>query len=496
MNRNLILTLASLVIGLFFALNMAAQTRVLPSVHSIAQGTGAAIKSPALNWDYYNDFQDTSSLGDMEVENVDGYNDNIMIGATLGLDFSSATWLLLHYTGESNYWAGSNSSFDTVAAADRWIITPSIIVTEYSTLNWKAQSVQIYTTSTSENYEIYISTTGGDSPADFTGAPVFTSGGEPINWTDHQISLSEYYGDTIYIAFRHTSLNQGILGLDDIRVGYVHDPADGMLGDFEDAEPFSQNLSPWTTLDLDSSLTYVFEGVSFPGSGEKMSFIAFNPAETNPSITGIDIWEGDQFGACFSAIAPPFGNSPNNDWLISPKSTIKENGTASFYARSFSHLWGWERFRVGVSTTNTEPSSFTILTPGSYVEVDTSWTKFEFDLSAYANQAVYFGINCVSDTAFVFCIDDIRIDSVGSVSIAETLFPEVEIFPNPTAEYLFVNHVEHFNIRLTDAMGREVYAIQSAGYKNRISTKSLKPGLYLLQISNGREQKSYKIQKI
>lgn len=488
--------MAALVLGVVLPTSLNAQQRALPTLHTISSVFESSSKSPSQSWDYYNDFQDTTSLGDMEIDNVDGNEDNAIIAATLGLDFSSATWLLLHYTGESNYWAGSNSSFDTLEAADRWMITPSIIVSQYSSLNWRAQSVQVFASLTEENYEVYISTTGGDSPADFTGAPVFTSGGENATWTDHQVSLSEYYGDTIYVAFRHVSMNLAMLALDDIRVGYIHDPADGMLGDFEDAEAFSQNLSPWTTIDLDTSVTYVFEGVSYPGSGEKSSFIAFNPAETSPAITGMDIWEGDQFGACFSAVAPPFGNAPNNDWLISPKATIQEQGIFSFYARSFSHLWGWERFRVGISTTDTNPDHFTMLSAGSYVEVDTSWTKFEYDLSAYANQAVYLAINCVSDTAFVFCVDDIRIDSVGAISVEETEFAQVEIFPNPSSDYIYVNRVERNSVRLTDALGREVYYLPSAEYKNRIPLKNLNSGLYLLQISNGHSTQTYKIQKI
>jgi len=137
-----------------------------------------------------------------------------------------------------------------------------------------------------------------------------------------------------------------------------------------------------------------------------------------------------------------------------------------------------------------------MLSAGSYVEVDTSWTKFEYDLSAYANQAVYLAINCVSDTAFVFCVDDIRIDSVGAISVEETEFAQVEIFPNPSSDYIYVNRVERNSVRLTDALGREVYYLPSAGYKNRIPLKNLNSGLYLLQISNGHSTQTYKIQKI
>lgn len=477
-----------------FTISAQTYQRAVPVLHEAQNSSSLFQKSPAQDWDLFNAFQDTSSLNGWRVQNVDGNNDSPYISVNLQLDFSSKVWLILHYTGDANYWAGSNSSFDTLEAADRWLISPMVIVSEFSSLYWKAQSVQIGITSTSETYSVYVSTEGGDSNADFTGAPIY-SGTAAVEWESKQVDLSDYYGDTIWIAFRHTSMNQGLLAIDDVRVGYVHDPANGMLGDFEDVEPFSSNLSPWITMDLDSSAVYVFEGVSFPGAGQPMSFIAFNPSETNPAISGIDVWEGDQFGACFSAVAGPFGNAPNNDWLISPKSTIAENGKFSFYAKSFSHLWGWERFKVGISTSGYQPENFSWLSAGEYIEVDTAWTYFEYDLSAYANQEVHLAINCVSDTAFVFCIDDIKIDSTGSIGITEPnrYFPEV--FPNPASDAIFVNRVEGASISLIDINGKEVRRIEAANYKNQLSLNGLPSGVYLLKISGRKENYSYKVIK-
>lgn len=471
-----------------------AQQRAIAKLAEAVPEIRSEQKSPAIEWDYQNLFQDTSSLNGWRVQNVDGNDDSPFISANLLLNFKTKVWLILHYTGDANYWAGSNSSFDTLEAADRWLISPMIIVSEFSTLNWKAQSVQLGVTATTETYEVYVSTEGGDSNADFTSAPLL-SGTASAEWESKQLSLADYYGDTIWVAFRHTSLNQGLLAIDDFKVGYVHDPANGMLGDFEDVEAFSANLSPWITMDLDSSAVYVFEGVSFPGAGQPMSFIAFNPLETNPSISGIDVWEGDQFGACFSAVAGPFGNAPNNDWIISPKSKIAENGKFSFYAKSFSHLWGWERFKVGISTGGYQPENFTWLSAGDYIEVDTAWTYFEYDLSSYANNEVHLAVNCVSDTAFVFCIDDIRIDSVGSVGIDEVERYAPEVFPNPTVDVVYVNRVEGSSLQLFDLSGREIYRIDSAGYKNRIIMSHLSNGIYFLKINQRGRILNYKILK-
>jgi hypothetical protein len=487
--------LSGIFVTLFFLISLLgfSQQRSIPSLEGWDGTVESSTKSPLTDWDYYNDFQDTSALNGMRVQNVDGNQDSDLIGLTLQLDFSAKVWLILHYTGDANYWAGSNSSFDTLEAADRWLITPMIVVSEFSSLEWKAQSVQLGLSATSETYEVYISTEGGDSNADFTEAPVFISNGTSTQWSTNLVTLEDFWGDSIWVGIRHTSFNQGLLAIDDLRVGYVHNPENGMLGDFEDVEAFASDLSPWTTLDLDSSAVYVFEGVNFPGAGQPMSFIAFNPTETNPAISGIDVFEGDQFGACFSAVAGPFGNAPNNDWLISPQSKIAENGKFSFYAKSFSHLWGWERFRVGISTSGNQPENFSYLNAGDYIEVDTAWTYFEYDLSAYANQEVYLAVQCVSDTAFVFCIDDIRIDSTGSIGIDETVRYNTEIFPNPTNGMLQVNRVEGSDISIFDMYGKEVYRRNSAGYKNSLNLQHLPVGVYLLKINSKQGSTVHKI---
>ncbi len=495
--KNLIYYPILLVLFLFSGLSLLSQERGLPS-HSVVKVTETnQLKSAQINWDYYNNFQDTTALNEMILENIDGSDDSTPILVGLGLDFSQDAWLLLHFTGETNYWAGSNSSFDTLVAADRWMITPPIIVSNWSSLAWKALSVNIGGTPSAESYEIYLSTTPVLSSSDFPGTPLFAVAEESNTWTEHVVDLSDFYGDTIQIGIRHTSFNEALLAIDDLRIGYIHNPEGGMLGDFENVVAFSTDLSPWTTLDLDSSATYVLQGVSFPGSGGPLSFVPFNPEATSPSLSGIDVYEGDQFGAVFSAVAGPFGNAPNNDWLISPKAPIDPNGKVSFYAKSFSHLWGLERFRVGISTGNPYPEEFIFISPGAYVEVDTVWTYFQYDLSLWEDQDIYIGINCISDTAFIFCIDDIRIDSMGnSISIHPFQLNELELFPNPSRGIIHINRIEDSKISVYDTMGRTHFELASAGYKNQIDLSHLPNGTYIVQIIRNEETIRKKIQII
>ncbi|NTV84202.1 MAG: hypothetical protein HGA23_07880, partial [Bacteroidales bacterium] len=53
---------------------------------------------------------------------------------------------------------------------------------------------------------------------------------------------------------------------------------------FETYNDFSLMINPWTTQDVDGYQTYGITDVTFPHSGEPMSYIVFNPLSTTPSL--------------------------------------------------------------------------------------------------------------------------------------------------------------------------------------------------------------------
>ncbi|MDD4234586.1 MAG: choice-of-anchor J domain-containing protein [Bacteroidales bacterium] len=189
--------------------------------------------------------------------------------------------------------------------------------------------------------------------------------------------------------------------------------------DFEACTDFQvDNFAPWTTYDGDESGTYGAEAFDFDNENYTGSFIAFNHDETNP-VAG-DQWiahGGQRCGICFAAT-----NYPNNDWLISPQISLQNNSSLSLWAKSVTDQYGLERFKVLVSTTNNNPSSFTQISSGSYTEAPLSWTEYTYNLSAYNNSEIYIAIQCVSNDAFAFMIDDIEIftegGSTGSAPVA------------------------------------------------------------------------------
>ena len=185
------------------------------------------------------------------------------------------------------------------------------------------------------------------------------------------------------------------------------DSKEKYIMDFESVPDFSLTFDLWKVRDIDSSNTFTITDHTFPHSGQPIAFIAFNPAQVTPAMTDhlIQPHGGQRFGACFSATNPP-----NNDLFISPKIQLKKGGTFSFWAKSYTADYGLEKYKVGVSTTSNNPSAFTFISGASPLLADTSWTKKSFNLSAFDDQEVYVAIQCVSDTAFIFMIDDLEVN--------------------------------------------------------------------------------------
>ena len=181
--------------------------------------------------------------------------------------------------------------------------------------------------------------------------------------------------------------------------------------DFESAEPWAvDDFSPFTTYDGDGLRTYSINGTTFTNQGYTGSLIAFQNGANN----GFTSHSGNAFGAFMDAI-PSDTKTGNNDWFISPEVEVTPGMVFSFWARSHTNQYGLERFKVGVcGSTNGTFASYLAGSANTYVEAPIEWTKYEYDLSAYAGQTVKLAINCVSADAFALFIDDIYIGNSGN----------------------------------------------------------------------------------
>ncbi len=170
---------------------------------------------------------------------------------------------------------------------------------------------------------------------------------------------------------------------------------------FETYPNFTLTFAPWTLVDVDMSTTYGMTGITWENAYAAMAFMVFNPSATTPAVTDFAAQEGSKMAACFASTTPP-----NNDWLITPQ--IAGGGEIKFWARSYVSTYGLERFKVGVSTTGTAPANFAIISGTNHVEAPVDWTEYTYSLASYAGQQIYVGIQCISNDAFIFGVDNVR----------------------------------------------------------------------------------------
>ncbi len=268
------------------------------------------------------------------------------------------------------------------------------------------------------------------------------------------------------------------------------EPADPYVMDFEQCEDFATSgFNPaWRTVDVDGDYIYGFQDVSFPApSSGKAAYIVFNPALTTPSLedrAAIAPHGGERFAACFAASGDPSGLAQNNDWLISPKLTLPAtDAKMSFFVKSYIGEYGLEKYNVLVSETDDNLESFKMI--GSTREApEEAWTEVSVDLSEYAGKDVYLAIQCVSEDAFVFMLDDITVNKPVS-SVAENAIAALSLYPNPATEMIVISSggsaIEKVDIY--NAAGALVYSAQSSDSSNfRYNVSSLEAGIYFAKV--------------
>jgi hypothetical protein len=179
---------------------------------------------------------------------------------------------------------------------------------------------------------------------------------------------------------------------------------------FETYEDFIvDDFPPWTTFDGDGGQTWGMEGYDWPNAYYVGSFMIFNPTQTTPPLgTGYDAHTGVKYISCWDTVT---AMAPNDDWLFTPLLTADTFEEVSLWARSLNDQYGLEAFEIGVSTTDTDPTSFAILQTNNNVPI--TWTEYTLDISSYTGQAIYIGIHVFSYDVFAFFMDDFQVTGTG-----------------------------------------------------------------------------------
>jgi hypothetical protein len=180
-----------------------------------------------------------------------------------------------------------------------------------------------------------------------------------------------------------------------------------------------------------------------------------------------------------ASVPPPF----NNDWLISPQTTLGTNSMFHFYVKSYTDQYGLEKYNVLVSTTDNNPGSFTSISGSTPLLAPVEWTHMEFDLSMYDGQTIYVAIQCVSEDAWVFMVDDISIDFVvGTPETAEEV--EYSIYPNPVTDQLNItSENEMIQVDIFNQLGQKVFSQVLKNNFFNLNTTGYNSGVYYVRIT-------------
>ena len=167
-----------------------------------------------------------------------------------------------------------------------------------------------------------------------------------------------------------------------------------------------------TTVAVTGSGTDAFLLVDFEGAFPPTGWQAISN-NTNNSITQSSLYSNSgSYSARFSSYSSASSSTGDyTQYMISPQVSIPTDGAEfSMYYLPYVSSWSGpqpESFMVGVSTTDSDPASFTWY--DEVVSSNDAWALHVEDLSAYAGQNVYVAIKYTSNYLYYLYVDDIKV---------------------------------------------------------------------------------------
>ena len=201
---------------------------------------------------------------------------------------------------------------------------------------------------------------------------------------------------------------EGIADNYNLRYGTI----EGFFYDFESAEPWAvDDFAPCSTYDGDGLHTYQLSDWTPIATNQYYGAMQTFQSGIVEFDNGVDSAHGGNLFGGFVDGIPTEDVANNNDFFITPSIAIQNGDVFEFWATSLLSNWGLERMKVGVYGGEGTISQYFAGSDTEYVEVPIGWTKYSYDLSAFAGQSIQLAINCVSSDAYVLGIDDIFVGS-------------------------------------------------------------------------------------
>ena len=246
-------------------------------------------------------------------------------------------------------------------------------------------------------------------------------------------------------------------------------------------------IGDFTMIDNDGGTTWGSTTYDYTNEGYVGTAIIWNPSMATPDATGTEFDTHEGFkGLYFFASGANATTTPNDDWFITPQIDLTNFGSSvfTFWAQSVTANFGLERIEVAVSTTDTDPASFTVISPGgTFEEVPTTFAQFSYDLSAYEGDQIYLAIHYVSNDSFALQMDEFLVQGT-SLSIGE--FEQNLIkhtFNQETKRLTLESQAVLSNVSIYNILGQEALKTALGNTYSEVDLSSLQAGIYIVKIN-------------
>lgn len=173
-----------------------------------------------------------------------------------------------------------------------------------------------------------------------------------------------------------------------------------------------------------------------------------------------------------------------NKWLITPPITLGAYGNLlSWRARSFDPSYP-DNYKVLVSTTDTELTSFTD-TVGLVEQEDAEWVTRTANLSNFGfnNQTIYLAFVNFTNEGFKLFLDDIEVEIENPLTTPELVVESIQLSPNPAEKSVVVRgNIAWEQVTILTMDGKVV--LQQAMNNNTFDVDQLPSGVYVVQVAH------------
>ena len=246
-------------------------------------------------------------------------------------------------------------------------------------------------------------------------------------------------------------------------------------------------IGSYMQIDNDGGTTWGSTTYDFTNEGYVGTAIIWNPSMATPDASGTewDVHQGAK-GLYFFASGANGSTTPNDDWFITPQIDLTNYGSSvfTFWAQSVTDNFGLERMEVAVSTTDANPGSFTVISPGgTFEEVPITYTQYSYDLTAYDGQQIYLAIHYVSNDSFVLQMDEFLVQGT-NLSVGEFEQNLIKHTFNQDSKILTLESQAILNtVSIYNMLGQESLRSKLGNTYNELDLSELQAGIYIVKIT-------------